>query len=83
MVATHSCMLPLGTPAPAFNLKDVVSGEIVSLQKKDTANGYLVAFICNHCPFVIHLKEHFSNLFNEFHTKFEINVYAISSNDSL
>ena len=34
MVATHSCMLPLGTPAPAFNLKDVVSGDMVSLQKK-------------------------------------------------
>ena len=80
MVATHSSMLPLGTPAPAFNLKDVVSGDMISLQKKDTANGYLVAFICNHCPFVIHLLEHLPAHFNEIQDK-GIEVFAISSND--
>jgi peroxiredoxin len=80
MVATKSSMLPLGTTAPAFKLKDVVSGEMVSLQKKDNAKGYLIAFICNHCPFVIHLLEHLPSRFNNIQDE-GIKVFAISSND--
>jgi hypothetical protein len=50
-------MLALGTPLPIFRLPDAVSGEwidssIVSAQKRGT----LVMFVCNHCPFVVHIR---------------------------
>ena len=48
MVATQSCMLPIGTIAPRFSLEDVTSKEIVELKSGDKSKGYLVAFICNH-----------------------------------
>ena len=80
MVATQSSMLPLGTPAPAFELRDVISGDFVSLQKKENAQGYLIAFICNHCPFVIHLLEHLPTHFNKMQEQ-GIEVFALSSND--
>jgi len=82
MVATNSKMIPLGTAAPAFNLQDVSTGEEVNFSHKIEGKGFLVAFICNHCPFVIHLSTHFTSLFNNW-MKLDIKVYAISSNDSL
>jgi peroxiredoxin len=83
MVATKSNMVPLGTIAPSFSLLDPRYKKNVSFSMDTKGKGFIIAFICNHCPFVIHLKEHFTKLFNEFHTNSEINVYAISSNDSL
>ena len=80
MVATQSSMLPLGTPAPAFELRDVISGDFVSLQKKENTRGYLIAFICNHWPFVIHLLEHLPTHFNKMQEQ-GIEVFALSSND--
>ena len=82
MVATNSKMIPLGTAAPAFNLQDVSSGEEVNFSHKMKGKGFLIAFICNHCPFVTHLSNHFTSLFNNW-IKLGIKVYAISSNDSL
>ena len=38
--------------APDFSLPDVVSGKDVSLGDGDLSNGFVVAFICNHCPYV-------------------------------
>ena len=64
MVATQSCMLPIGTIAPRFSLEDVTSKEIVELKSGDKSKGYLVAFICNHCPYVIHLLNHLPIEFN-------------------
>lgn len=49
-------MLPLGTPLPEFELLDVVSGKKVSSKDLASPKGTLVAFICNHCPFVIHVR---------------------------
>ena len=58
MVATNSSMLPIGTKAEYFSLEDVRSKNIVELKEENDVKGYLIAFICNHCPFVIHLLEH-------------------------
>ena len=80
MVATKSSMLPIGTKAPYFRLEDVSSGKMIELNDKNSAKGYLVAFICNHCPFVIHLLDHLAIHLNNL-TKENIQVFAISSND--
>ena len=80
MVATNSCMLPIGTKSPTFSLPDVLSNKETQLASNKDANGYLIAFICNHCPFVIHLLEHFPNYFNKIQ-KAGIDVFTISSND--
>ena len=80
MVATHSCMLPIGTEAPHFELEDVCTGKTIKLQKNEEAKGYLVAFICNHCPFVINLLQHMPDQFNKFRDE-GIEIFAISSND--
>ena len=81
MVATKSKMLPLGTKAPYFELLDTRTKEWVSFSDKTKRSGYLMAFICNHCPYVIHLKSHLPILFNELLGK-NLSVFAISSNDA-
>ena len=56
MALTPSTMLPLGTPAPDFQLPDVVSG--ASRRYADVAGdrATVVMFICNHCPYVVHVR---------------------------
>jgi len=56
MAATESKMLALGTPLPAFTLPDVLSGRKVSSEALVGPKGALVMFICNHCPYVIHIR---------------------------
>mgnify|MGYP001605476452 CR=1 FL=1 len=82
MVATQSSMLKLNTKASPFTLFDTNSGSAVSFSCSTVGKGFLFAFICNHCPFVIHLKRHFPDLFNNLVDQ-GIKVYAISSNDSI
>lgn len=79
MVKTASTMLPLGTPAPDFSLPDV-DGRIVSLQDFKGSKGLVVAFLCNHCPFVIHIRSEFAKFAREYQPK-GIAVVAINSND--
>ena len=50
-------MLPLGTEAPDFELWDSVSKSIKNLNSLKGPQGILILFICNHCPFVIHINE--------------------------
>ena len=54
MVATPSTMLKLGTQAPLFSLPEPKSGTNITFDHQLTNKGYLIAFICNHCPYVIH-----------------------------
>ncbi|MBA1148350.1 thioredoxin family protein [Ectothiorhodospiraceae bacterium WFHF3C12] len=54
MARTESSMRPLGTPAPAFRLPDA-EGREWSLADFGDARALVVAFICNHCPFVRHI----------------------------
>jgi peroxiredoxin len=79
MAATESNMLPLGTPAPHFRLPDF-NGRIVSLDDFRDAQGLVVAFICNHCPFVRHIRAEFARFAREYQPR-GVAVVAINSND--
>lgn len=78
MVKTASTMLPLGTTAPDFALPNV-DGNIV---RRDQLAGkpLLVIFMCNHCPFVVHLREALAAFADEYQPK-GLAVVGISSND--
>ena len=80
MVATPSTMLKLGTQAPIFSLPEPRSGTNLTFDHQLTNKGYLIAFICNHCPYVIHLLPKLTELCNGW-TEKGIQVYFISSND--
>lgn len=80
MVKTLSTMLPLGTALPSFSLQDTVTGQTVSPQSIPEENGVLVMFICNHCPYVIHLQEALTQLMNDYAAA-PLSIVAISSND--
>ena len=79
MVKTASTMLPLGTHAPAFSLPNV-DGKTVSLADFASGKGLLVIFMCNHCPFVKHLRTALAAFGRECQTR-GVAVVAISSND--
>ncbi|MEZ6051833.1 MAG: thioredoxin family protein [Planctomycetaceae bacterium] len=79
MVKTASTMLPLGSQAPEFSLPNV-DGSTVSLSDFEGKPGLLVMFICNHCPFVIHLREDLAKFVKEYQDQ-GLAVVAISSND--
>ena len=74
-------MVPLGTVAPAFQLPDTVSGKTLSLDELRGERGTVVMFICNHCPYVIHVQGELVRLANDY-TAREIGFVAISSNDA-
>ena len=57
MAQTASTMLPLGTPAPDFSLPEPMIGKTVSLDDFQDAPALLVMVICNHCPFVKHIRQ--------------------------
>jgi len=73
-------MLPIGTEAPNFELWDSVSSSTKTLNQIKGFHGTLVMFICNHCPFVIHINEALIKIANSLKNK-GIGVVAISSND--
>ncbi|WP_018873227.1 thioredoxin family protein [Thioalkalivibrio sp. ALJ16] len=80
MARTPSQMIELGTEAPNFSLPDVVSGDTISLDSFPDAKGYMIAFICNHCPFVQLIRHEFARYGREYSGK-GIAVIAINSND--
>lgn len=80
MARTPSNMIPLGTIAPDFTLFDTVSQQEKSLQKLKGNKGTVIFFICNHCPFVIHVNKELVRLANDYQIK-GITFIAISSND--
>lgn len=80
MARTLSKMLPLGTKAPEFSLLDTVTDKTLDLQSMKGEKGTLIMFICNHCPFVIHVNPEISRLGEEYQSK-GIGFIAISSND--
>jgi peroxiredoxin len=79
MSLTPSTMLPLGTVAPGFRLSDT-DGKTVSLDDFKGAPALLVAFICNHCPYVKHVRNELARLGKEYQGK-GVAVVGISSND--
>ena len=79
MVKTASTMLPIGTPAPDFSLRNV-DGQLVSRADFDGAPALLVIFMCNHCPFVKHIASQLAQLGRDYQSQ-GVGVVAISSND--
>ena len=80
MARTESNMLALGTVAPEFSLMDTVSEKTMNLYAMNGEVGTLIMFICNHCPFVIHVNPEIVKMAKEFQCK-GIQFIAISSND--
>ncbi len=74
-------MIDLGTVAPNFELKDVVTGQNRSLKQLAGEHGLLVMFICRHCPFVQHIQEELAKLGRDYANK-GLGIVAISSNDA-
>lgn len=72
-------MLPLGTPAPDFRLMNI-DGQEVALGDFDDSPALLVIFMCNHCPFVIHVADQLAVLTSEYLAR-GVAVVGISSND--
>lgn len=79
MALTPSTMLPLGTQAPNFELPDP-SGKIYHLADFAGAPALLVAFICNHCPYVKHVRAGLAQLAKDYQAK-GAKVVGISAND--
>ena len=80
MARTPSNMLALGTQAPDFSLPNTIDGKTHSFDNCSGANGTVVMFICNHCPYVIHVMEGITAMAKEYQDK-GIGFVAISSND--
>jgi peroxiredoxin len=74
-------MLPLGTPAPAFSLPDVVSGKTITLDDFKERKALVVMFICRHCPYVKHVERELARLGRDYAAK-DIGMMAVSSNDA-
>lgn len=79
MVKTASTMLPLGTKAPEFSLPNI-DGTTVSLDSLPADQPLLMMFICNHCPFVKHLRDALASFGKEYQPK-GLTIVAVSSND--
>lgn len=80
MALTKSTMLSLGSPAPEFSLPDVVSGKNISLDDFSAVKGYLIVFMCQHCPYVKHQEEEIAKIAKDYAHK-GIATIAISAND--
>ena len=72
-------MMELGHPAPSFALPDT-GGVVVSSDQLDATQPLLVMFICNHCPFVIHIREQLAALGDDYKDR-GLSIIAINSND--
>jgi peroxiredoxin len=72
-------MLPLGTPAPDFQLPDT-AGKTITLSSFKDKPALLVMFICNHCPYVKHIRGGLAQLAKDYQPR-EVGLVAISAND--
>jgi peroxiredoxin len=80
MAVTPSTMARLGTPAPDFELPDVLSAQRIPLKTFVGKKALLVMFLSRHCPFVQHVKEELGRLGKDYAAK-GVGIVAIASND--
>ena len=73
-------MVALGTPAPDFSLRDVVTGKTLTRNDVSGPKGMLAMFICRHCPFVKHVQDELAKLGRDY-AKSGVGIVAISAND--
>ena len=79
MARTPSSMIELGSKAPDFKLVNTIDNELISSYDLFKKSGVLIMFICNHCPFVIHVIDEIVKIGKEYENN--ISFIAISSND--
>ena len=79
MARTPSNMVNLGTLAPSFKLLNTINNENVISDNYFNKKGTIIMFICNHCPFVIHVLDEIVSITKKYEK--EISFIAISSND--
>lgn len=79
MALKNSVMVPLGTPAPSFSLPDV-NGNSVSLDQFQGKKGLLVVFMCNHCPYVKHVRDELAAIGRDYGEQ-GLGMVGISAND--
>ncbi len=79
MAATPSRMIALGTPMPSFSLPDTITGKVVSSSSL-AGKPSVVIFICNHCPYVKHIRKGLAD-FGRFCVERDVPMVAISAND--
>ncbi len=79
MVLTPSTMLELGVRAPDFSLVNI-DGQTVSLADFEGAPALLIIFMCNHCPYVVHVADHLAQLAHEYSQR-GVAIVGINSND--
>ncbi|MDT8403106.1 thioredoxin family protein [Sulfuriflexus sp.] len=80
MVQTESTMLALGTPAPDFSLPEPATGKTWSLADFTGNQAFLVTFMCNHCPYVLHIHKQLNALIREYQPR-GLAAVAINAND--
>lgn len=80
MARTPTVQLDLNYLAPEFSLPDVVTGKNLSFSDIQGQKGTVVMFICNHCPFVVHVMDELIRMGNDYKTQ-GVGFVAISSND--
>ena len=81
MAQTASTMLALGTPAPAFDLLEPARSRRVTLADFQAAPALLVMFLCNHCPFVKHIRSGILRFAQDYQAQ-GLAIVAISANDA-
>ncbi|MDF0645812.1 MAG: thioredoxin family protein [Nitrospira sp.] len=81
-MAVESGMLPLGTPAPAFRLRDVDSGQWWTLESFEGHTALLIMFICRHCPYVQHVEGELARIGRDYR-EHRLGILAVSSNDAI
>jgi hypothetical protein len=79
-MATPSNILPLGTSLPSARLVNAVDGSEVDLSRLEGALGTLVLFVCNHCPYVVHIRQELVRVAHEAQQR-GFGVVAINAND--
>lgn len=82
MALVESNPFEIGTTAPDFSLSNVLTGENNQLLDLKGSKGTVIMFICNHCPFVLHVNEELVQLAKDYQSS-GIKFIAISSNDSI
>lgn len=82
MALVESDMTVIGKTLPGFVLPDVVTGKDVSLEGEKSEIANVVMFICNHCPYVKHVREQLVELANDYLPK-GVKFFAINSNDAI
>jgi len=80
MALTNSSISPIGSSAPNFHLLDVTSNRYLTLDDVQSSVATVVMFICNHCPFVIHVNQEIVQIAKDYRDK-GVSFVAISSND--